>query len=388
MTLFFLIIFSKENDKLTSEVVDLVDMDNTRPQSLDKIVEPSDEISVDLDIKIGGRRIVNLDVFMEKMRKICSHSSKCSFLDLVLIKEMSLGINSRLYYICNKCKQKFVINTCEHDDETEYSVEHASVESIMAIGGGFFNLQEFLNSMGIPCMSSFAYDKIHATLCGDWFEAAKIDMLDAIKLEIQHAKEQGNITSDGIPFITVVLDGAWSKRSYRVNYNALSGVAVIVGFHTKKVIWMGYRNKHCVFCNKHVNDENIPEHLCSKNHSGSSTSMEADIIVEGFQKSIELYGVVYKRFVADGDSSVFSKLTEAKVYSNVIIEKIECRNHLYRNFDTKMADLAKDTKYRLEFRKIVKGNLLRFRMAVKKAVSFHKASDATFTEKVIIEFTI
>lgn len=81
---------------------------------------------------------------------------------------------------------------------------------------------------------------------------------------------------------------------------------------------------------------------------------------------------IYKRFVADGDSSVFNKLTEAKIYANVIIEKIECRNHLYRNF------------IRLEYRKVIKVNLLRFRIAVKKAVAYHKASSQTFTEKVFV----
>lgn len=65
-----------------------------------------------------------------------------------------------------------------------------------------------------------------------------------------------------------------------------------------------------------------------------------------FKNSIRLYGVVYKRFVADGDSSVFNKLTEAMIYPNVIIEKIECRNHLYQNFNSKVADLVKDTKFR------------------------------------------
>lgn len=352
--------------------------------SEDKENSVTDSKSVDTDIKIVGRRIVHFDVFMKKLKVISSHSKSCTLSNLILTKEMSLGINSRLYYTCNKCNRNFVINTCDQDDDTDYSVEHACIESIMSIGGGFYNLEEFLNSLAIPCMSTYAYDKIQTSLEGDWFATAKEDMLEAIQLEINYAKERGDVTSDGIPFITVILDGAWSKRSYRVNYNALSGVAVIVGFYTKRVIWMGYRNKHCSFCIKHGNDEKMPAHSCSKNHSSSSTSMEADIIVEGFKCSLELYGVIYKRFVADGDSSVFNKLTEAKIYDNVIIEKIECRNHLYRNYDSKMADLVKDTKYRLEYRKIVKNNILRFRFAVKKAVAHHKSSSQPFADKVYI----
>jgi len=33
-----------------------------------------------------------------------------------------------------------------------------------------------------------------------------------------------NVDTDGIPYITVVADGQWSKRSYRTKYDAFSGV--------------------------------------------------------------------------------------------------------------------------------------------------------------------
>lgn len=38
------------------------------------------------------------------------------------------------------------------------------------------------------------------------------------------AVERGDVDENGIAFITVVLDGGWSKRSYGHNYNAASGV--------------------------------------------------------------------------------------------------------------------------------------------------------------------
>jgi len=38
------------------------------------------------------------------------------------------------------------------------------------------------------------------------------------------AIESGSIDTDGTPMCTVVADGQWSKRSYKTNYNALSGV--------------------------------------------------------------------------------------------------------------------------------------------------------------------
>ncbi|XP_039299422.1 uncharacterized protein LOC120355163 [Nilaparvata lugens] len=73
-------------------------------------------------------------------------------------------------------------------------------------------------------------------------------MEEAAKEEIRIAVEEGSVTPDGTPILTVIADGGWAKRSYRSNYNSLSGVAAIVGSHTKKVIFMGVRNKYCTIC--------------------------------------------------------------------------------------------------------------------------------------------
>lgn len=54
------------------------------------------------------------------------------------------------------------------------------------------------------------------------------DIDEAHKEEIRMAIEKNNVDPDGMPYITVVLDGGWSKRSYGHNYNALSGVVSTV----------------------------------------------------------------------------------------------------------------------------------------------------------------
>lgn len=69
--------------------------------------------------------------------------------------------------------------------------------------------------------------------------------------------------------------------------------------------------------------------------------MESDIICEGFNKSIEMHGLMYRRLVGDGDSSVHRKLLETKPYGNILVEKIECRNHLLRNMCSKLRDLCR-----------------------------------------------
>ncbi|KAK9752198.1 hypothetical protein QE152_g4422 [Popillia japonica] len=127
--------------------------------------------------------------------------------------------------------------------------------------------------------------------------------------EAQLAREAGDIDSEGIPCITVVADGAWSKRSYNVNYNAASGVACIIGQRTRKLLFLGVRNKYCCICARVENKEgNVPQHTCYRNWTSSSTAMESDIIVEGFKNSLEMHGIKYTKRVGDGDSSVHKKL--------------------------------------------------------------------------------
>ena len=60
--------------------------------------------------------------------------------------------------------------------------------------------------------------------------------------------------------------------------------------------------------------------------------MESEIIVEGFRQSVAMHGVKYAYLVGDGDSSVTRKLADARPYKNLVVHKIECRNHLLRNF--------------------------------------------------------
>lgn len=54
-------------------------------------------------------------------------------------------------------------------------------------------------------------------------------MENAAKEEATIAIENGDVDADGIPYITVYVDGDWSKRSYGHNYNAASGV--VCGSH-------------------------------------------------------------------------------------------------------------------------------------------------------------
>jgi len=60
-------------------------------------------------------------------------------------------------------------------------------------------------------------------------------MIDAGKEEAALAVMENNVNEKGIPLITVIADGAWSKRSYKSGKNTLSGIVSILSDFLKKL---------------------------------------------------------------------------------------------------------------------------------------------------------
>jgi len=77
--------------------------------------------------------------------------------------------------------------------------------------------------------------------------------------------------------------------------------------------------------------------------------------------------------IGDGDSSVMKRLNEILPYGpRFMIEKIECRNHLLRNYISKLKMLATKTEYPVIIPKFIVTNILRFRSDVTKAITYQK----------------
>ena len=91
-----------------------------------------------------------------------------------------------------------------------------------------------------------------------------------------------------VPVITVVADGGWSKRYHKYSYNAKSGLAILIGKATGKLLHVGVRNKYCHVCARKILQK---DHTCYRNWAASSSAMETDIILEGFLEAEIVHGV-------------------------------------------------------------------------------------------------
>lgn len=120
---------------------------------------------------------------------------------------------------------------------------------------------------------------------------------------------------------------------------------------TKKILFIGVRNKYCIVCARAHNKNVQPKkHTCFRNWTGSSSAMESDIIVEGFCLAEQLYKVRYKYFVADGDSSVYARIVEKVPYGREV-QKSACINHAIKNYGKALHKVKNDTKVDIKIRK-------------------------------------
>lgn len=191
----------------------------------------------------------------------------------------------------------------------------------MTTGGGHSRLEESLGTLGIPVMNKSQFISTERAIGEHWWQKLVESMAQAGREERELAVKRGDY-HEGVPAITVVVDGGWSKRSHKHSYNAKSGVGIIIGKETGKLLHLGVRNKYCAACAR-----NIPNHTCYRNWSSSSSEMESDIIPEGFLQAEQTHGVRYTRFVGDGDSSVHTTLLQCVPQWGHAIKKLECANH-------------------------------------------------------------
>ena len=122
-----------------------------------------------------------------------------------------------------------------------YENNVAAVMGQMTTGGGFNNLEQLLCIIGIPPLSKPVFVDIERL--GHLFEQY------LTKLMFEAGKEERQIAIDNqkyhqiIPCITVIVDAGWSKRSHQHSYNANSGIGMIFGAATNKLLYMGAINK-------------------------------------------------------------------------------------------------------------------------------------------------
>ena len=100
---------------------------------------------------------------------------------------------------------------------------------------------------------------------------------------------------------------------------------------------MSVKNKYCASC---AAGSSRDKHHCYKNWDESSSAMETEAILEGFQQSERVHGLRYTSFVGDGDSSVYPTLLQEVPTYGRAIKKLECANHACKCYRSSLEKLV------------------------------------------------
>lgn len=291
------------------------------------------------------------------MRNLYMHSAGCDS-EMLFQNETKLGLRSIFRFQCSTCGAYHKVQSNTKNGDT-MNVNKAATVGITSIGSGFYHIEELLTHMEIPCMSSSTFDTENKKIQQEWVKLAKHYAKEALKEEIRAAIDRGDVDSAGNALIPVICDGSWGKRSYGKGYSSLSGCAAIIGFYTKKVLYFDTKNKYCDVCTKSYAKCCPPNyHPCNISYVGPSSGMETEILVEGFQ-ACERLGARFNKIISDGDSSAFKEIRERCIYQDpeLVVVKLECINHLFKNFRKKFVALCVNTKFQLKCRKLMKASI-------------------------------
>ncbi|XP_072385923.1 uncharacterized protein CLS isoform X1 [Diabrotica undecimpunctata] len=339
--------------------------------------------------KICGRRIIDVYHFSKALLSFthCGLFS-CDGSTVELLKETRKGLESTFLFQCNICKSTVEVST-DDPHAQQIPINTAAVTGVISVGLGYSSLKEWCSTLNMSVMLESIYKKTEEKLMDSFYNIAMELMLAAGKEE-ESGGEGGEVDpEDNKAVISVIADGAWARRSNKSVFSANSGVACIIGKRTGKLLYLGVKNKYCCVC---ASKNPITPHVCYKNYNSISTAMESAIVVEGFveEQSIQMHNLKYKYFIADGDSSTYKKICEAKPYgNNFFIEKIECKNHVLRNFVNRLREQSSKKHSSagkaipLLLRSVLKSNIQRLRTAIDCAVKYHRENNSSDNLKIL-----
>jgi len=172
------------------------------------------------------------------------------------------------------------------------------------IGKGQRSGQVFCAMLNLPPPSSKFVKSNSAIL-----DSLKIVSLGSLLNAVREAKLLNNNNSTDI---IVACDGSWQKRGH----TSLNGMISVTSIESGKVLDIKCLTKYYHSCAVIQDD-----HECVKNFVGASGNMEAAGAVAMFKRSWSDQGLRYVKYLGDGDSKGFIKVSECKSYGgNVKIE--------------------------------------------------------------------
>ena len=288
-----------------------------------------------------GRRVVELAVLAEGLEKCCA--SDCNEpLRLKNIEcETKLGLSSLLYVRC-VCGELNKVPTSKSHGEKQrgrslYDVNTKLATGLIHAGLSIVSVQRLLECLEIPPPSRNCLKQREREVGPVFEKIADATCKNALELETFLSWSE---CQEGPVDITASYDMGWQKRSSGRAYNSKSGVGVLVGKESGKLLGYSSRISNCKQCE--VNDaKNIRKaHDCRFNWHGSSKAMEGDVAVE-LVKDCESEKCRITTIIGDDDATTISKIEKSVDYP---VKKLSDFNHCKKTVANDLYSLQKTFK--------------------------------------------
>ena len=194
--------------------------------------------------------------------------------------------------------------------------------AIVSASGGHTSLSKFCTvidlSQPVAITNCNCHVKKLSIIAAEQFEQ---NMLGAAK----HLKSFLKQNQDEIVDVAVTVDGTWQKRC---GHNSTLGATFVISVDTDEVLDYEVKSSYCKKC-----QYNKEDHDCSKNHHGSSDSMEKISAAEMFRRSFEKHNLRYTVYIVDGDTNSFAEVREKlkeKFRDYYSVTKEDCIRHIQK----------------------------------------------------------
>lgn len=284
----------------------------------------------------SGNCIFDISILSANIRKFvkCKYCDSENCVDLVVSDKNKHGLAVNIEMKCCICLESSNFFNSKFNKCKKYDINLKFVYGMRSIGKGLAasNVLCALLDLPSPPQKFESYNKIILDAVEDCANVCMKDAtMEAVSVNIE---ESGPITD-----LAVCLDGSWQKRGH----SSLNGFVSVTSFDTGKVLDVAVMSKYCQVCTvaKDRHNDSIPQHICTQNYSGSSGGMEVAGALQVFRNSVDR-GVRYVKYLGDGDSNGFKKVSDEKPYGDAVeVVKLECVNHVKKRMGTRLRELKK-----------------------------------------------
>lgn len=298
-----------------------------------------------------GYRLIDLQSLSEGITS-CLVCKMCNG-EVGIVETNVRGLGSKIVLKCKSCDPDsvgfFRTSRIIKNTKNTYEVNRRAVYAMRSIGQGLNSLQKFCGIMNMPALSKNTYNLINKQILRATKEAAKESMIQASREEVELTNK------DPKTDIIVSGDGTWMRRGH----TSLHGVCTVVGAHTQKIIDVEVLSSFCHGCSSKKGPKSGTEYenwleqhrnsgKCKRNHFGSAGNMEVEGMKQIFNRSEEFHGVRYTKYIGDGDTATFTKISEMKPYgADVDIIKEECVGHVQKRMYSRLMNLKSRIKSKI-----------------------------------------